>query len=310
MRSALLTSCCATALCSVAVQAAATAQAAPVSTVAPVSIAAPVDTAAPLSAAAAFSPTAPGHSRTVSVRVLLADATPAPEFSSSSDDTAADAALPDSPAPAAADFSGMGQAGVPHAPVLNQPTANKYTAVILPGQGAVPLSAGNKVTFALRQEVSPFTMLSRVLSATWSQALDSQPHYGQGWAPYGQRVGAAFARGAVQDLATVAVFDPIFHDDPRYYVLGRQHKLLNRAVYAATRVLITRTDSGHNTLNAPLLLGYAAAAGANMAYYPQRDRNFGDAATGYAGSLGGGVLGMEVNEFIGDALRLVHLRHD
>ncbi|GAA3753377.1 hypothetical protein GCM10022270_10080 [Terriglobus aquaticus] len=242
---------------------------------------------------------------------LLAEATAAPAFSSSAamEPSEALSGLPDAPS-ATLDGAAEGQSASPHLPAPNQPIAPKYTIIILPGQGAVPLSAGSKVAFAFRQEVSPFTMLSRVLSATWSQAIDSQPHYGQGWGPYGQRVGASFARGAVQDLATMAVFDPIFRDDPRYYVLGRQHKLINRAVYAATRVLITRTDSGHNTLNAPLLLGYAAAAGANMAYYPQRDRNFGDAATGYAGSLGGSVLGFEVNEFLDDALRLVHFRHD
>ena len=204
---------------------------------------------------------------------------------------------------------GEGQAGEAHAPTV-APIAPKYASTILPGQGAVPLTAGDKVVFAIRDTTSPYAFLSRVVSATYSQAVDSQPHYGQGWAPYGQRIGAAYARGTVQDLATEAVFDPIFRDDPRYYILGRQHKFFNRVVYAATRVVITRTDSGHNTVNAPLLLGYAAAAGANFAYYPHRDRNFDDAAKGYAGSLGGGVLGMEVSEFIGDALRIVHLHHE
>lgn len=294
MRSALLPTFCAAALWAIAVSATAVSQALPADLSATASASLPTRT---------FAPSAQ------TTQALVAEATAAPTFSSSTatpEESATTSDLPDAPDAA---LPGAGQSGATHVPV-NQPIAPKYTFVILPGQGAIPLSAGSKVAFAFRQEISPFTMLSRVLSATWSQAVDSQPHYGQGWEPYGQRVGAAFARGAVQDLATMAVFDPIFRDDPRYYVLGRQHKFINRAVYAATRVLITRTDSGHNTLNAPLLLGYAAAAGANMAYYPERDRDFGDAATGYAGSLGGSVLGMEVNEFLDDALRIVHFRHD
>ena len=297
MRFALLTPFCAAALCAVAVTATAMSQ------TAPATLESSTTTAL---AARSFTPSQQA------TRTLVAEAIAAPLFSSSAVTDPApgtDSDLPDAPTAPVVD-GGMGQSGMPHAPVTNQPVAPKYSFIILPGQGAVPLSAGGKVAFAFRQEISPFTMLSRVTSATWSQAIDSQPHYGQGWAPYGQRVGAAFARGAVQDLATMAVFDPIFRDDPRYYVLGRQHKFVNRVVYAATRVLVTRTDSGHQTFNAPLLLGYAAAAGANFAYYPQKDRNFGDAATGYAGSLGGAVLGMEVNEFLLDALRIAHLRHD
>ncbi|WP_419804906.1 hypothetical protein [Terriglobus sp.] len=287
MRSALLTSFCAALCCAAVISAGAKAQAAPESSAAPLSLATP----------ATWTPAADGT-------VLLAAESAAPAFSSSTDAADVDASLPDAPVPA-----GEGQAGAAHLP-STQPIAPKYTVVILPGQGAVPLSAGSKVIFGFREVSSPFSLFADVLSATYSQAVDSQPHYGQGWGPYGQRVGAAVVRGSIQGLATQAVFDPIFRDDPRYYVLGRQHKFLNRVVYAATRVVITRTDSGHNTLNAPLLLGYAAAAGANFAYYPERDRDFGDAATGYAGSLGGSVLGMEVNEFLDDALHIIHFRRN
>lgn len=288
MRSALLTPICAAVCCAAVASATATCQAPHDLPVMP----------APLAVSATHG-------------TFLAAAMDQPEFSSSNvtlpGAEGASAALPD--APAAPVLDGEGQAGGGHAP-STQPIAPKYTGTILPGQGAVPFTAHDKVVYAIRDSVSPFSLLSRVASATYSQAVDSAPHYGQGWGPYGQRIGASFARGTVQTLATEAVFDPIFRDDPRYYVLGRQHTFVNRVVYAASRVLVTRTDSGHNTLNAPLLLGYAAASGANFAYYPKRDRNFGDAAVGYAGSLGGGVLGFEISEFLPDVLRIAHLRHE
>ena len=181
---------------------------------------------------------------------------------SSSDATA----LPDSPSfllagdSSAADQSGNGAIGSTTGNI-----APRYATAILPGQAAQPLSGGQKVAFAFRDVTSPFNFLSIVISATYSQGVDSAPHYGQGWGPYGQRIGASAARNTVQTLASEAVFAPLFHDDPRYYVLGRQHKFFNRVVYAATRVAVTRSDSGHNRLNAPLLLGYGIAAGVNNA---------------------------------------------
>ncbi len=229
--------------------------------------------------------------------------------------SSSDAALPDSPS-----FLLEGEGARDAEPALYQsgkggvatsgsPIAPKYATTILPGQSSQPLSGGDKVTFAFRNVVSPFNFLSILISATYSQGVDSAPHYGQGWGPYGQRIGAAAARNSIQNLAGQALFAPMFHDDPRYYVLGRQHKFFNRVVYAATRVVVTRSDSGSNRVNAPLLLGYAVAAGANNAYYPQRDRGGKETAISYGSSLGGAVLGMEVSEFLNDALGIVHLRH-
>ena len=201
-----------------------------------------------------------------------------------------------------------GQAGI-GAGSAQSSIARKYATVILPGQSAQPLTGRDKVTFAARESVSPFTLLSVVVSATWSQALDSAPHYGQGWGPYGQRIGAAAARNTVQLLAADAVVAPLLHDDPRYYVLGRDHGLVNRAVYAATRVILTRNDSGERRLNVPLLAGYAAAAGANNLYYPERDRGGSQTAENWISSVGGAAAGFEVNEFLDDALRIAHIRH-
>jgi len=229
-----------------------------------------------------------------------------PALSSSENEADSDA-LPEAPSYtlAGADAGQSGNGGLAS---NSASIAKKWSPVILAGQAAQPLSSRDKVNFGLRETISPFTLLSVVISATYSQGVDSAPHYGQGWAPYGQRIGAAAARNTIQTLASQAIFAPLFHDDPRYYQLGGQHKILNRAVYAATRVLITRSDAGQSRVNLPLLAGYAVAAGANNAYYPERDRGGKETATSFASSLGGAALGMEVNEFLTDALRLAHLR--
>ncbi len=222
-------------------------------------------------------------------------------------------ALPDAPSAtvstSALDGTFDAQAGVAPAPRNpNSTVASRYSGIILPGQTSQPLSVGNKIVYGFTDAFSPFALVGITVSAGYSHLVDSAPHYGTNAQAFGKREGVAALRSTVQALATDSLFSPIFHDDPRYYALGRQHKFLNRVVYAGTRVLITRTDSGHNTLNAPLLLGYGAAAGLNNLYYPDQDTGAKSTLISYAGSLGGAAIGMEVNEFLDDALRIVHLR--
>lgn len=190
----------------------------------------------------------------------------------------------------------------------NTAVASKYSGIILEGQTAPRLTNGEKFVYGFRDAFSLFSLVGFTASAGYSQVVDSQPHYGPGGTGFGKREGASALRSTVQSLSTDAIFAPIFHDDPRYYALGIGHSFLHRFFYAGTRVLVTRTDSGHNTINAPLLLGYGVASGLNNLYYPDQDTGLKPTLTGYAGSIGGAALGMEVNEFIDDALRMVHLR--
>lgn len=226
--------------------------------------------------------------------------------SSSTNDSLA-LSLPDAPSSPLADAA-EGQAGVPSLAPSTGPIAPKYKNIILPMQATQPLSAGDKVKFGFVQAIQPVNIAAWLISSAYSQAVDSAPHYGQGWGPYGQRYGAAAARGTMQTLATDSVFAPIFHEDPRYYELGRQHKLVNRAIYAATRTVLTRSDSGKQTVNFALLSGYLVTAGATNAFYPERDRTTSQTFESFGGSVGGAALGFLFNEFVDDGLRIVHLR--
>lgn len=219
-------------------------------------------------------------------------------------------ALPDAPSAFSSSWEESdGQAGVaPSAGTANRVVAPRYAGIILPGQTSVPLSAGDKVAYGFRDAFSPFALVGATVSAGYSHLVDTAPHYGTNGEAFGKREGVSALRSTVQTLATDAIFAPIFRDDPRYYQLGRQHKFVSRVVYAATRVVITRSDNGHNRVNAPLLLGYGVAAGLNNIYYPDQDTGAKQTFYNYAGSLGGSIIGFEVNEFLDDALRAVHLR--
>jgi hypothetical protein len=222
--------------------------------------------------------------------------------SSSASDSSTTSDLPD--APGATPLPAFAAA----APPPSGTVAGKYSKDIPADETAQPITAQDKVVIGLRDLVSPEDLLAWVAVAGYEQAVNGAPNYGTNSTAFGKRFGASVARETSQGLFTDCVFSPIFRMDPRYYVQGSQHNFFNRLVYAATRVLITKTDSGKATINAPLLVGYAASTALSNAYYPQINRNFHDSALEYGGSLGGAAVGFLVDEFVADALRAVHLK--
>ena len=219
------------------------------------------------------------------------------------------ASLPDAPSPTSSSLGADGQSGIAPSPgSANRTVAAKYAGIILPGQTSVPLTTGNKIAYSFTDAFNPFALAGVTASAVYSHVVNSAPRYGTNAQAFGRREGVSALRNTIQTLSTDAVFAPIFHDDPRYYELGPPHKFFPRVAYAATRVVITRSDDGHSRLNAPLLLGYGVAAGMNNLYYPDQDRGAKQTFESYGGSLVGAALGMEANEFLDDALRMVHLR--
>jgi hypothetical protein len=63
------------------------------------------------------------------------------------------------------------------------------------------------------------------------------------------------------------------HQDGRYYTLGHGG-FAKRLVYSFSRVLITRTDSGNETVNTSEIVGAGAAAGISDFYYSSPERTW------------------------------------
>ena len=95
------------------------------------------------------------------------------------------------------------------------------------------------------------------------QAENSVPGYGQGAAGYGKRYGAAFADGTIENFMTGAALPSLLQEDPRFYQ-SRVGSFSHRAWYAASRILVTRTDSGHESFNFSEIVGSALSAGFNL----------------------------------------------
>jgi hypothetical protein len=218
-----------------------------------------------------------------------------------------DVALPEAPSAvlrgSRVDFEPMASQG--NMGPRTAPITRKY---IPAGWTAQPLTAHDKVVLGFRDSVTAYSFLGVLISAGYSHVLNGQPNYGTDRGAFGERLGATAIRDTSEQLFTDVVFAPLLHEDPRYYVEGNQYSFIHRVLYAGTRPLITRTDSGRSTLNGALLLGYASASGLSYAYYPAINRNFRDTVATFGGSLGGAALGDVVSEFADQVLVKLHLK--
>jgi hypothetical protein len=102
-----------------------------------------------------------------------------------------------------------------------------------------------------------------------NQAQDSEPGFGQGWAGYGKRFATSFADGTIENFMTGAIFPTVLRQDPRYFQLGHG-SFAHRSLYAVSRNIITRTDSGKNQFNYSEVVGGALAASiSTYSYHPK-----------------------------------------
>ena len=136
--------------------------------------------------------------------------------------------------------------------------------VVLP-----PQSLEQKVSRGLLDSVTPSAFIFTAAEAGISQAGKKYPAFGQGAAGYGRYYWHDFADQASQKLLVESFLPIVFHDDNRYYRLGRGG-FFHRTGYALSRLAAARNDRGHNTVNLPEIVGTGAAAGISSSYYPHQ----------------------------------------
>jgi hypothetical protein len=212
----------------------------------------------------------------------------------------AQASAPPAPPPARA-------TNLPSAP---QPQAAAKTPVpAAPGVPYVPLTAHQKFHIFLEQTHSPYTFISAGLDATYAQMTGEPYAYGGGFAGYGKRYGAALANEESGRFFNGFLFPTLLHQDPRYLPAKPGSNILQRMTYAASRVLITRADSGRSTLNSSELLGTLSSVSLANAYYPASYRGFGDTMSRFGGALLSDAGSNVLREFWPDIAR-VFRRHE
>ncbi|MBW4026804.1 MAG: hypothetical protein HIU93_05330 [Acidobacteria bacterium] len=190
--------------------------------------------------------------------------------------------LPDAPATQASPAKNNNPA-LGTVPVSELPTDKRQTKRILgvmPNYRAVSVDAIHpkstateklKVATAESLDYSSFVFTGAL--AGISMAEDSYPEFRQGAVGYGRYYWHMFVDKADGNYLTIFVIPTLTREDPRYYTMGHGG-FLKRTAYAFTRVLITPTDSGSNTLNLSEIVGKGAASGIANFYYPDEYRTW------------------------------------
>jgi hypothetical protein len=131
-----------------------------------------------------------------------------------------------------------------------------------------PLTPKQKWQLALKSTCDPFNIVSAFMTAGFSQDGNQTPSYGEGGLAYSQRVAAALADTASQNLFSAGVLANLVHQDPRYFRMGPQKGVLRRTLYSLSRVVVARSDSGKATFNTAGVGGMVLGIGASNLYYP------------------------------------------
>ena len=107
--------------------------------------------------------------------------------------------------------------------------------------------------------------------AAVAQANSSYPEFGQGARGYGRYYWHTLADSINENYWVEFIVPTALHQDTRYYTLGSVD-IGKRMGYAFTRVMVTRTDEGHETFNFSEVLGAGAFSGIANFYYPSQER--------------------------------------
>jgi hypothetical protein len=167
----------------------------------------------------------------------------------------------------------------------------------------VPLSTRQKFDIFLKSTYAPYTFFSAGFEATLAQAEGRWYGYGGGIPGWGKRFGASLADTEARKFIQGFVLASVLHQDPRYF-RSTNEKVLPRAWYAATRVLVTRTDAGGEAFNSSEFLGAFLVTTLQNSYYPERERGVGRTAGRFLGALSSDASANLLREFWPDLARL------
>ena len=171
-----------------------------------------------------------------------------------------------------------------------------------------PLTPAQKYNIAWHQFWDESAHFGNFIQAGISQAADGIPHYGEGWGAFGERYLAQEGDQFTGAFLIYGILPNMLHQDPRYFRRGRG-SALTRIAYAASRVLIARTDSGNPTFNASQVFGQLGQAGISLSYYPKQDRDVHGLFVGWAVNQTYNVGWNQLKEFTPDLNAFIQRHH-
>ena len=107
---------------------------------------------------------------------------------------------------------------------------------------------------------------------------------------------AVFTQEGFSNFVGKSTYPPLLKPDPRYYA-SMSNSFMGRASYAASRVFVTRDNSGKGRLNTRYFLGVLSSVAMHAAYRPYGARSTSDTFNNFGSTIGGDAGSNLYHEF-------------
>lgn len=164
--------------------------------------------------------------------------------------------------------------------------------------GAIPPPPRPKEAFKIATEnsfdYSAFVFVG--ITSLLAEGTDTHPRLGKGIPGFWGYMWRGWVDKTDGNYMVDFVMPTLVHEDERYYAKG-EGPPLHRAVYAATRILITPDYHGKNTFNAAEIVGRGISQAISLTYYPSSDQTLSGFSNKYGYALGRDALTNVFREF-------------
>jgi hypothetical protein len=137
------------------------------------------------------------------------------------------------------------------------------------GQTFEPLSVAAKFHFHAENVYSPLAIAGVAAYAGILQADTAPEEWGQGAGAYGKRFASTMAWSGIRSTLAFGL-DATLKQDPRYHRVGAGNGFWQRSGHALRGTILTRTDSGGETLSTWRIGSAYGAAYLSNQWYPAR----------------------------------------
>ncbi len=168
----------------------------------------------------------------------------------------------------------------------------------------VPLTKQQKFDLFVHRAYSFDTISGAISDSLIAQATGAYPSFGGGMGGYGKRLAAATAGAESASFFGTFALPTLLHQDPRYF-RATQTEISQRLAYAASRVLIGRSDDGRNVVNTSLIFSQFIQAAVSNAYIPYRNETVPGTVENALTGLGSVAQARILNEFWPDIMSFV-----
>lgn len=170
-----------------------------------------------------------------------------------------------------------------------------------------PISSKQKITISAKDSFDWTIPIVAAGYAGLGQLTDQNRPLGQGLAGYGNRFVRTYSDQVIGNLLVEGAMPILLREDPRYFRRG-QGTFWSRFGYAASRVFVTRTDSGGTEFNYSEIVGNSLAVGISNSYYPGT-RNVGGNFQKFTLQIATDAFSNVLKEFWPDVKRKLPLQH-